>query len=69
MKPMINMKLNNITAKNPYNKTDQPHGFWEMYYITGELRYRGNYINGIITGYWIQYYANIHLTSKTYYIR
>ena len=37
----------------PYNDKKQAHGLWIWYYSTGETSCKGQYINGIIHGYWI----------------
>lgn len=43
------------TNLKPYNDKKQPHGLWEVYYPSGELDYRGEFINGIRHGPW-EYY-------------
>jgi len=40
----------------PVNSAGQPHGYWEVYYLNGTLRYKGNYLNGQAHGYWESYY-------------
>ena len=41
--------MENIT---PYNEKGEPHGYWEQYWLNGNLAYRGNYINGQLNGLW-----------------
>ena len=51
----------NIT---PYNDKGLPNGYWVYFYSNtrDKLSYRGNFINGVRTGYWETY------KSKQYYI-
>ena len=37
----------------PYNDKKQAHGLWIWYYSTGETSCKGQYINGIRYGYFI----------------
>lgn len=39
-----------------YNDKLEPHGYWERYSDNGNLKYKGNYINGRKDGYWELYY-------------
>jgi antitoxin component YwqK of YwqJK toxin-antitoxin module len=52
----------------PLNENNQPHGYWEYYYYNGQLRSKGNYVNGKAHGYWEWYRYNGQLRYKTYYI-
>jgi antitoxin component YwqK of YwqJK toxin-antitoxin module len=36
-----------------YNDKGKKHGLWEVYWSNGQLRFKGNYINGQRIGYWI----------------
>ena len=54
---------------NEYNEQGQPHGPWEKYWSDGNLRYKGNYVNGEQHGPWEEYYTNGNLTAIRYYIR
>jgi antitoxin component YwqK of YwqJK toxin-antitoxin module len=54
--------------KMPTNNQDQPHGYWESYWSNGQLRYKGNYINGKEDGYWEVYHSNGQLRYKGNYI-
>ena len=38
----------------PRNNKHQEHGFWCFYNYNNELSFKGQYVNGIIHGYWIQ---------------
>jgi len=35
----------------PYNDKNEHHGYWERYYINGEVWYKGFYVNGKVNGY------------------
>ncbi len=39
-----------------------------LYYPNGQLRYKGNFVNGKQHGYWEWYNYNGQLKEKTYYI-
>jgi antitoxin component YwqK of YwqJK toxin-antitoxin module len=52
----------------PYNDKGERHGYWEKYYLNGNLWYKGNYVNGNRHGYWEWYHDNGQLDSKIYYI-
>jgi len=51
-----------------YNDKNQKHGYWEIYWQTGNLAFKGNYLNGQKIEYWEVYYPNGDLSEKTYYI-
>jgi antitoxin component YwqK of YwqJK toxin-antitoxin module len=36
-----------------YNNQGQPHGYWEVYYSSGQFWYKGNCINGKQDGFWM----------------
>ncbi len=42
----------------PVNEEGQEHGYWEEYWFTGNLMYKGYYNNGNRHGYWEEYYTN-----------
>jgi hypothetical protein len=48
----------------PYNDKEQPHGYWEVYFFDGDLRFKGYCVNDIRLGYW-EYYGN----KEHYYAR
>ncbi len=52
----------------PYNEKGERHGYWEKYYLNGNLWYKGNYVNGNRHGYWEWYHDNGKLKDKIYYI-
>jgi len=54
--------------EKPKNKEGQRHGYWEYYYLSGKLYYKGNYINDYQDGYWEYYYSNEQLSSKEYFV-
>jgi len=62
---IFNMKTTNIT---PRNEKGERHGYWEFYYVNGQLWCKGNYLNGKLHGYWEYYYTNGKLMYKIYYI-
>ena len=39
---------------DPFNLKIQPHGLWIHYYNKGNVRYKGQYVNGTKHGYWIE---------------
>ena len=43
--------------KTPRNNKNQRHGLWETYYDNGQLRYKGNYINGKHDGMLFNHYV------------
>jgi antitoxin component YwqK of YwqJK toxin-antitoxin module len=62
------MKLNNIINKikqiNPnikfvgtFDAINKKTGYWETYHLNGNIRSKGNYLNGIKDGYWEYYYT------------
>jgi len=55
----------NIT---PINDKKQFHGYWETYYSNGNLWYKGNYINGKLSGYCEWYTSSGISNKKRYYI-
>lgn len=61
---MIN-KSENI---NQFNYNDEEIGYWEWYYSNGNIKAKGNYINGEIDGYWEEYYTDRILSYKKYYV-
>lgn len=51
-----------------YNEKRQAHGYWEWCWGNGNIWYKGNYLNGRLTGYWEENHKNGILKSKEYYI-
>jgi antitoxin component YwqK of YwqJK toxin-antitoxin module len=45
---------------NQLNDNNERHGYWESYYPSGNLYYKGNYSNGEQIGYWI-------IVNKTFF--
>ena len=37
----------------PYNNKNKAHGLWLNYYNKGNLFFKGQFINGIRHGYWM----------------
>jgi len=54
------------TYKNikSHNDKGQAHGYWEVYWADGKLRFKGNYVNGHRHGLCESYYTNGQLESK-----
>ena len=42
--------------KISYNSKGERHGYWETYYNSGKLDYKGNYVNGKKDGDWEEYH-------------
>ena len=58
--------------KKPFNEKGERHGCWEMHYTNGYRRYKMNWVNGIVFGYWELNpipYLNKKTTTKSYYAR
>lgn len=58
---------------NQYDKNNERHGYWEVYYTNGNLAcgnlaYKGNYSHGREIGYWENYHTNGKLYSKEFYL-
>ena len=53
-----------------FNNKGEAHGYWEVYYYTGDLMYKGFYQNGKLVGYEEYYdmYIKCKLTRKKYNI-
>jgi hypothetical protein len=51
--------------KKQYNEKGERHGYWEVYWNTGELSYKGYFINNETYGFWI----NPSVPYKIYYAR
>ena len=54
--------------QTPRNAKGKPHGLWEDYFPSGQLSYKGHYINGERHGYWEVYYSNGQLYYKGHYV-
>ena len=52
---------------NEYNEQGQKHA-WVDYYLSGKLRFKGNFINGKRHGPWERYYTNGKLNYKGNYV-
>ena len=58
--------------KKHFNEKGERHGCWENYYTNGYIRYKMNWVNGIVFGYWELNplpYLNKKTTTKRYYAR
>jgi antitoxin component YwqK of YwqJK toxin-antitoxin module len=53
---------------NTYNKDGRKDGYLEEYWDNGNIKNKGNYINGTKEGYWEHYYNNGNLHYKGNYI-
>jgi antitoxin component YwqK of YwqJK toxin-antitoxin module len=58
---------------NEYNEQGERHGLWkkywrEDYWSDGNLKEKGNYLNGQKHGPWERYYSNGPLRSKGNYL-
>jgi len=52
----------------PYNNRWQPHGYWENYWMNGNLCYKSVYINGKKNGFNEWHSSDGKLTVKNYYL-
>jgi uncharacterized protein len=52
---------------NQYDYDGNKTGYWEYYYLGGELSSKGNYKDGKKEGYWESYYSNGNLYFKGSY--
>ncbi len=43
---------------NEYNDKGERHGYWEKYYLNGNLDWKGNYVNDRRNGRWKFYWQN-----------
>jgi antitoxin component YwqK of YwqJK toxin-antitoxin module len=55
------MKINQINEKG------HRHGYWEDYWSSGKLWFKGNYDNDLPHGYWEHYYSNGNQSCKGNY--
>jgi antitoxin component YwqK of YwqJK toxin-antitoxin module len=55
------MKKQDIT---PTNDKVEKHGYWERYYLNGQLFFKGNFVNGKAHGYFEWYHSNGQLYFK-----
>ena len=53
---------------NQYNEKGERHGYWEVYWDSSNLWYKGTYLNGVEDGYWERYDHKSKLISKGHYI-
>ncbi len=37
----------------PFNESNQPHGYWKLFYPNGNIWYEGLYVNGKEQGLWV----------------
>ena len=52
---------------NNFDNNGQRHGYWEVYFLNGNLFYKGNYFHGKQHDYWEVYYDNGILYYKGNY--
>lgn len=52
----------------PIDKQGEAHGYWERYWVNGELYRKGYYVHGHKYGLWEKYYHNGVLWSKEYWV-
>ena len=60
------MKKQNL---NPYNNKANPHGFWIRYKKDGNLWYKGQYINNVEYGHWIDNWIDKSKSTITFYLK
>ena len=48
----------------PINNKGQKHGYWEIYWVNGDINYIGNYRNGKEYGYSEYYWENVKYLKK-----
>ncbi len=53
---------------NGLNDKGQRHGYWEDYYLNGNLLSKGNFINGKRDGYWEWYDPNSNIIEKKFFL-
>ena len=58
----------NKKSKYPINDKDQRHGLWICYSPYGEFIYKGQYINHIAYGYWIENWKRKD-TNVTFFLK
>jgi len=64
IKPISNIKKD----IRPTNDKRQPHGYWEVYFIDGDLCYKRFYQNGKPLEYGENYWYNGKISKKRYYL-
>ena len=52
---------------NQYNEKGERHGYWEVYWDSSNLWYKGTYLNGVEDGYWERYWSDGTLWYKGKY--
>ena len=57
--------MKNISS---YNDKNERHGYWVVYHLNGNIRYKGNWVNDTKNGYWEEYNSNGKLLLKEFYI-
>ena len=50
--------MRNIISNNRRNRKGLKIGYWENYYLNGNLHWKGSFINGIKDGLWDYYYSD-----------
>jgi antitoxin component YwqK of YwqJK toxin-antitoxin module len=58
----------NIKFVGKFDENNLKTGNWEYYYSNGNIRKKGNYLNGLEEGYWESYWSNGKLMYKENYI-
>ena len=54
---------------NQFNDKGQKHGYWEEYFLGGNLSKKGNYINDEYIGHWEWYDSDGNLYEKEFYLQ
>ena len=55
-----------LLNSKPIDDNELAHGMWEHYYDNGTLAYKGSFIHGNHSGFWILYYEDGSLYCKRY---
>ena len=53
---------------NQYNDKWLKDGYWEDYFLGGNLMYKGHFINNKVTGYWEWFNVDGKLLFKEFYL-
>jgi antitoxin component YwqK of YwqJK toxin-antitoxin module len=51
---------------NQYDLDGRKQGYWESYYLSGQLQSKGNYVNGEADGYWEYHWRNGSIIYEKY---
>jgi hypothetical protein len=53
-----------MRVSTPLNDKHQRHGHWENYFMSGDLMWKGVYVNNVELGYWLY---NLNQTDEILY--